>query len=166
MTDTNALLKFEEGYSATPYRDSEGYPTVAIGIRIGPKGAPLANYCFTVPLVVAEAWTDTFVDSLLHQIDTNPKYVQIKGALAACQMSAVMAPIKQNPRCAVVISMAYQMGLDGLMQFVNTLGLMVQHQFNDAADNMLKSKWASQTPKRAKRHADQMRSNVWAKEYV
>lgn len=164
MTDTNDLLRFEEGYSATPYRDSEGYPTVAIGIRIGPRGSPLNGYQFTVPLVVAEAWTDTFVDDLLHQIDTNPKYAAIRTALAACKASA--APVlKESPRCAVLISMAYQMGLDGLALFVNTLSLMATAQFGDAADAMLKSRWATQAPNRAKRHADQMRNNTWAKEY-
>lgn len=165
MTDTNDLLRFEEGYSATPYRDSEGYPTVAIGIRIGPKGAPLAGYQFRVPLVVAEAWTDTFVDDMLHQIDTNPKYAGIKIALGRCQQAALIAPVKQNPRCAVLISMAYQMGLDGLAGFVNTLTLIDHGAFDSAADNMLKSKWAAQTPDRAKRHADQMRSGIWYKGY-
>jgi hypothetical protein len=44
------ILNFEEGYKEKPYIDTQGYPTVAGGIKIGPKGAKLSNYTFTVPL--------------------------------------------------------------------------------------------------------------------
>ena len=61
--------------------------------------------------------------------------------------------------------MAYQMGIDGLAGFKNTLKNIAAGRWNDAATGMLDSKWAKQTPNRARRHAEQMRTNIWAKEY-
>lgn len=50
-----------------------------------------------------------------------------------------------------LVNMAYQMGIDGLMQFKNTLKLIDDGKYTEAANNALKSKWAQQTPHRAKK---------------
>jgi lysozyme len=57
--------------------------------------------------------------------------------------------------------MAFQMGVTGLMGFKNTLALVEQGKYQDAAENMLKSKWAQQTPARAQRISNQMRTGDW-----
>jgi lysozyme len=57
--------------------------------------------------------------------------------------------------------MAFQMGTDGLLGFKNTLALIRDGKYTEAADAMLASKWATQTPARAKRLSDQMRSGQW-----
>lgn len=56
-------------------------------------------------------------------------------------------------RQAVLISMAFQMGINGLMAFVHFLGAVRDGRWNAAAGEMLDSKWAKQTPKRAARAA-------------
>lgn len=50
-----------------------------------------------------------------------------------------------------LINMAYQMGINGLLGFKNTLRLIDEGKYPEAAKNALKSKWATQTPNRAKR---------------
>ncbi|MFV0678197.1 hypothetical protein [Variovorax sp. tm] len=57
--------------------------------------------------------------------------------------------------------MSFQLGVDGLLGFKHTLALIEEGNYTFAADNMLKSKWADQTPARAKRLANQMRTGVW-----
>ena len=47
--------------------------------------------------------------------------------------------------------MAFQMGIPGLQKFTTTLSLIEQGKYKEAAESALKSKWASQTPNRAKR---------------
>ena len=47
------------------------------------------------------------------------------------------------------------------MGFKNSLEMMRLGQFDAAADNFLRSKWAVQTPERAKRITDQIRLGVW-----
>jgi len=66
-----------------------------------------------------------------------------------------------EPRQAVLVSMAFQMGLAGLLGFRNTLAAIKAGRYEDAAGGMLASKWATQTPQRAARLAKQMRNDVW-----
>ena len=64
-------------------------------------------------------------------------------------------------RQGVLLNMSFQIGVDGLLGFKNTLKLVEQGDYESAADNMLLSRWAAQTPARAKRMADQMRTGQW-----
>lgn len=55
-----------------------------------------------------------------------------------------------NPtRQGVLVEMAYQMGVDGLLAFRRTIAHLARCEFADAAREMLQSKWAQQTPGRA-----------------
>ena len=64
-------------------------------------------------------------------------------------------------RQAALLNMSFQLGVDGLLGFKNTLKLVEQGDYESAAKNMLLSRWAEQTPARAKRMADQMRTGQW-----
>lgn len=55
-------------------------------------------------------------------------------------------------------SMAYQMGVNGLANFHQALTAISQEDWEDAATQMLNSIWAKQTPARAWRYADVIRS--------
>ena len=68
-----------------------------------------------------------------------------------------------EPRSDIFIQHGRQMGVEGLAGFKNTLALISQENFAAAASSMLMSKWARQTPNRAKRHADVMRSGSYRK---
>ncbi len=50
----------------------------------------------------------------------------------------------------VLVEMAYQMGVQGVLGFNNMLEALHEHDFELAADEMLNSRWAIQTPRRAK----------------
>ena len=152
MPDIISMLNYEEGFSAKPYYCSAGYPTIGIGQRIGPKGAPLKLYEFTVSKSLAAIWLADKVKETLADMD---KYTAIREAMAACN----------EPRQAILISMAYQMGADGLSKFTNTLKSVATHNWHAAQAGMLASKWAKQTPNRAKRHAQQMLTGVWYPDY-
>jgi len=64
-------------------------------------------------------------------------------------------------RFGVLLNMSFQMGVEGLLAFKNTLSMVRQGQYAQAAIGMLNSKWAGQTPERALRLADQMKTGVW-----
>lgn len=148
MSQIIAILNYEEGYRESPYIDSLGYPTVGVGIRIGPKGASLSNYTFRVPKSVSNEWTQVTVDQKISDMNTRQN---ISAALRQC-----------NPaRADVLYSMAYQLGVDGLAAFKNTLVMVSNGNFTGAANGMLDSLWARQTPKRAQRHAEVMRSGTY-----
>ena len=147
-----SLLNFEEGYSEKPYYCSEGYPTIGIGKRIGPKGAPLSQYQFTVSKQLAAVWLS---EELQQKVADMSTHANITAAMASCN----------DARKAILISMAYQMGADGLAKFANTLKAVAEQRWDDAASGMLASAWAKQTPNRAARHAQQMKTGEWCREY-
>lgn len=143
------ILHKEEGYKEQPYRCTEGYPTIAGGIRIGPKGANLANYTFTVPLAVGDCWMQCLVNDIRREMRNRSA---ISAALNLCN----------EAREDVLTSMAYQMGVDGLATFKNTLKSVAAGNYDEAAAGMLDSLWARQTPRRAQRHAEAMRSGNYS----
>lgn len=66
-----------------------------------------------------------------------------------------------DARKGVLINMAFQMGVDGLLGFKNTLAEIQAGNYAKAAEMMLMSKWATQTPERAKRLAKQIQTGDW-----
>ena len=56
----------------------------------------------------------------------------------------------------VLINMAFNMGIKGLMKFKNTLAAIERGDYKDAAEGMLMSKWAGQVGGRAKELSKQM----------
>jgi len=60
-------------------------------------------------------------------------------------------------RQRVLANMAFNMGIDGLLGFKNTLALIQGGNYAEAAAAMLQSKWAGQVGDRAKRLAEMMR---------
>lgn len=167
MTDVIKLLAFEEGFSEKPYYCSLNYPTGGIGMRLGPRGAALSNYTFKIPRVVADLWCRVHVDEVAEQLDADPDTQKAWRRLLA---AATGAPY-QDARCAVYLSMAYQMGVGvgadkaGLSAFKTTNGLIAVADWHNASIQMGKSAWATQTPNRAKRHMKQFDTGIWCPEY-
>jgi lysozyme len=64
-------------------------------------------------------------------------------------------------RFGALLNMAFQMGVDGLLGFKNTLAMVRAGDYVQASEGMLNSLWAKQTPARAKRISEQMRLGVW-----
>ena len=66
-----------------------------------------------------------------------------------------------EPRQAVLIGMAFQLGSKGLFAFTTTLSMVRVGRYVDAGEAMLDSRWAQQTPERAQRMVNQMESGEW-----
>ena len=147
-----SLLRYEEGFKEKPYFCSEGYPTIGTGIKLGPKGAALSNYQITISKEVDAVWMAEIIKQKVAEMSVNQG---ITAAMSSCN----------DARKSILISMAYQMGADGLAKFTNTLKAVAEQRWNDAANGMLNSAWAKQTPNRAKRHAQQMLTGEWSPEY-
>lgn len=66
-----------------------------------------------------------------------------------------------NARYGVLLNMAFNLGIRGLLGFKNTLRMIKEGKYQEAAKNMLLSKWASQVGNRARRLSIQMASGEW-----
>ena len=104
----------------------------------------------------------------------NGSSVTLKGALwlldldtaRVCEQVVAHIPwaVKLDQvRRDVLFNMAFQMGIGGLKKFTFTLGLARAGQYALAAKAMLQSKWAKQTPDRARELAEQMRTGAYAR---
>jgi len=65
-----------------------------------------------------------------------------------------------DPRQDVLVNMAFNLGLHGLLAFSDTLALIKGGQFQRAGLAMLDSTWAKQLPNRSHRLAMQMETGV------
>ena len=142
-------LKFEEGFSDRPYYCSEGYPTIGIGQRIGPKGESLSKYTFRCPLSVAEQWCSEEVERLSATLNKYDWYMHC-------------GPNRQ----AMLIAMAYQMGINGLLKFRKMLSALKNNDWESAYIEGLDSRWAKQTPERANREMKVIRFNKLDEHYT
>lgn len=137
--DLKQQLIREEGAESCAYQDSLGYWTIGVGRLIDSrKGGGLSN---------------EEIDMLLDN-DIKRNYEAVLKALPWIKKLS-------DQRQAVLIEMAFQMGVSGLLQFKRTLGSIEDGQYGEAAVEMLDSLWAQQTPERAKRLAKQMLTGEW-----
>lgn len=130
----------EEGEVLHAYKDHLGYLTIGVGILIDErKGGGITKE------------ESRFL--LLNRV---------KGVVEGIRKHLTwFDAIGNEPRKAVLIGMAFQMGLDGLLGFKNTLEMIRVGDYEKAAVGMLNSLWARQTPARAKRMAKQMETGEW-----
>ena len=117
-------IKQHEGKRHTPYKDSEGISTVGYGRNLE-----------AVPFSEDEI-------ELMFENDFN----RAKAGAEAFVAYQGMNEIRQG----VLIEMVFQMGVNGVGKFKNFLLAAQDHDWTRAAEEMLDSKWAKQTPERAK----------------
>lgn len=132
-------LRGEEGEVLYEYKDHLGYSTIGVGRLIDKrKGGGITEEESAYLL-------NNDVTKIVEQLDKRLSWwTKLDDA-----------------RKGVLVNMAFQMGVDGLLGFKNTLKMIESGQYEAAARGMLQSKWALQTPSRAKRMAEQMRTGVW-----
>lgn len=131
LNATEAYIHDEEGYRAKPYRCTSGALTIGIGYNLD-AGMP-----FDEAVLLMRHRIDKIRRALLERLEWFPKL--------------------NEARQAALLSMAYQMGLSGLLSFKRTLASMAAGDYEQASREMLESRWARQTPGRAQRTAYMMR---------
>ena len=137
--DLKSQLLREEGAESCAYQDSLGYWTIGVGRLIDSrKGGGLSN---------------DEIDFLLEN--------DIKAKTRDVLLALPWVPRLSEPRQAVLIGMAFQMGIGGLLKFKRMLGSVEDGQYGEAAVEMLDSAWAKQTFGRATRMAKQMETDEW-----
>ena len=140
MTPSDSLLlkelRRDEGVQYNKYIDSVGIPTCGVGHNL--KVYPLPEgWCF--PL------SDEQVDGLL----AADLMMVFSGLDAHVGWWRTLSYARQR----VLANMAFNLGVDGLLKFKNTLKFIQMGAYAEAATGMLVSTWARQTGKRAERLA-------------
>lgn len=119
------LLMEEEGLRLKPYRCTKNKLTIGFGRNLDAKGIS--------------------VEEAKIMLENDLKYVEEK-----LSKYDFWNNIDKNRR-DVLSNMAFQLGVEGLLQFTNFIKYIVQKDYKNASEEMLDSKWAREdTPSRAK----------------
>ena len=143
MSDLNneliVQLRRQEGEVLHAYYDPLGYLTIGVGRLIDKrKGGGITN-------VESAFLLNNDIERIRREVNDSLPWVPM------------LSPARQG----VLYNMAFQLGVDGLLGFRNTLTMIEQGQYEKAALAMLNSKWAGQTPERALEMSNQMRLDRW-----
>lgn len=130
-------IRREEGLRLSAYRDTEGVLTIGYGHT----GADVAE---------GMRWGIEHAKEVFA--------ADVRRAVAALDLEAVWWRNLNGPRQDVIGSMAFQLGLRGVLNFHRMVAAIRRGDFESAAEEMLSSKWAKQTPHRAARLAEQMKT--------
>lgn len=125
-------IKEHEGFRGSPYDDHLGYPTIGYGTKL--------------PLSEVEA---TLL--LKHRLsDMSEELFSKKPTVLGYP-----AEIKE-----VLLEMSYQMGVPNVLKFRKMFYALDKGAYEAAADEMIDSRWYKQTPNRATKLADIVRSCI------
>lgn len=145
MTDAKSLIKRQEGLRLTPYRDTLGNLTIGYGHLIN-------EACERFPDPLTELQAETlFIEDF-------------RRASHRCELLIPGYDELDEVRQAVLLSMAFNLGIKGLLRFQRFLEELRLGHWERAADEMLRSKWAGQVGNRATELADMMRAGMWIQE--
>lgn len=152
------MHRFEEGVKSTPYFDSRGFETIGIGHLMDQRiGGYLPAYARN-ELSAKGRLSDTVI-SRLYEEDLNRT---VDDLLRYLPWVFRLDPVRRD----VLIDMCFQMGIgspetgEGLRGFKNTLRYIQNGDYTQAARNMELSAWYKQTPNRAKRRINEMKTGV------
>lgn len=132
-------LRRDEGEVLHCYKDHLGFLTIGIGRLIDKrKGGGITSD-------EAAYLLSNDIDRVEREVSSRlPWYEQLNEA-----------------RKGALLNMAFQMGVQGLMGFTNSLAAVRDGRYHDAEYRLLQSTWALQTPDRARRVARQIATGEW-----
>jgi len=137
-------LKNDEGWVPHVYDDAtgeavhapHGYATIGFGMMIDKRRGG------GIPPTVADFWLG---------YEIQQRYTRLCDELPWLRT-------KPNPIKRALVNAAYNLGIGGLLSFHKTISLLQCDKYTEAADEMLRSRWAEQLPNRSRRITDMIRS--------
>lgn len=131
------MLIVHEGLRLKPYRCPAGYLTIGVGRNLEARGISREEAMVLLESDIAEA------------------EAAARGFFPAFDRF-------EEPRQAVLVDMAFNLGAVRLGGFRRFRAALERGDFEQAAREMLDSKWAKQVGPRARRLAEMMRRGTWA----
>ena len=136
------MLRFDEGLALKPYLDTAEPPKLTIGIGRNLDDVGISEQ--EALMLLDSDITHLLVDSRIQEI--------LKG--------------HDHIRQSVILNMAFNMGIVGLLKFKNMLSAFEAKDYVTAALEMLDSRWAEQVGDRSVRLASMMKSGTIHDDYI
>ena len=131
-------VKQHEGYKDHVYLDTRNKRTVGVG-----------------HLCVEDHWEDhkEYSEEMLMKVLKDDLKNAIRGAEELCSD----CPVLEDQAKEIIVEMVFQLGKTGVSKFRNMWKALKVPDYPTAAKEMLDSRWAKQTPNRAKEMSDHMK---------
>ena len=136
IEQTKAEIKKEEGFRMEVYKDTLGFSTGGYGHKMLDGETPPTDMA---------GWTKLFERDFAR-------------AMSGAEELLMICPNVDDTARHIVVEMCYQMGSYGVSKFHGMLSALQESDYVTASKEMLDSRWAKQTPKRAMRMAERMRN--------
>ncbi|MCY4762670.1 glycoside hydrolase family protein [Klebsiella aerogenes] len=149
------MIRFDEGSKNTVYKDSEGYWTVGVGHLLTKNPSKDVAIAELDKLVGHKSYgyiNDQEIQKILTK-DINRTVKDISRTDLALTYTVI-----DEVRRAALVNMVFQLGATGVLGFKKMLQHLNNREYALASDEALDSKWAVQTPARAKRVTEVIRN--------
>jgi lysozyme len=162
MTKLIQQLTLHEGLRFRPYKCTAGKLTIGIGRNLDDKPILASEQQKLFGKVLTQQQlTETLNRGITkEQAELILSWDVLDAVADAKALLPNFAKLSEQ-RQFVIIDMAFNMGRRGLGTFRNTLRMINEGDYTQAAANMLKSKWAKQVKSRAIRLSIMMRDNLY-----
>ena len=129
-------IKINEGFRANIYQCTAGVDTVGYGFNV--------NYLEQDELALNNGVVEPMTPEVAHKI------LELKLKKLKIALIREFSWVEQKPVIVqeALLEMAYQLGIPKMKSFSQTLAYIKEDNYQQAATNLRKSKWAKQTPRR------------------
>lgn len=157
--DIFGMLRIDEGCKLELYKDTEGFWTIGIGQLITKN--PSYNVARDeLDRLMGRVCNGRITQQEAENLFNSSVEKARKGILGNATLKPVYDVLDEVRRCAL-INMVFQMGVTGVAGFTNSLRMLKEKRWDDAAVNLAKSRWYNQTPNRAKRVIATFKTGTW-----
>lgn len=132
----NQLMR-HEGLRLKPYRCTANKLTIGVGRNLEDKGISVDEAMHLLKNDVRDCWIDleNFNDKLISELSLTRQYV--------------------------LVNMCFNLGINRLKGFKKMWAALERHDYDEAAKEMLDSKWSTDVGERSFELAEQMRSGIF-----
>nr|4U14_A Chain A, Muscarinic acetylcholine receptor M3,Endolysin,Muscarinic acetylcholine receptor M3 [synthetic construct] len=153
------MLRIDEGLRLKIYKDCEGYYTIGIG-HLLTKSPSLNAAKSELDKAIGRNTNGVITKDEAEKLFNQDVDAAVRGILRNAKLKPVYDSLDAVRRCAL-INMVFQMGETGVAGFTNSLRMLQQKRWDEAAVNLAKSRWYNQCPNRAKRVITTFRTGTW-----
>nr|6D9M_A Chain A, Fusion protein of Endolysin,Response receiver sensor diguanylate cyclase, GAF domain-containing [Tequatrovirus T4] len=153
------MLRIDQGLRLKIYKDTEGYYTIGIG-HLLTKSPSLNAAKSELDKAIGRNTNGVITKDEAEKLFNQDVDAAVRGILRNAKLKPVYDSLDAVRRAAL-INMVFQMGETGVAGFTNSLRMLQQKRWDEAAVNLAKSRWYNQTPNRAKRVITTFRTGTW-----
>lgn len=153
------MLRIDEGLKLSLYKDTEGFWTVGIG-HLVTKNPSLSFAKSELDKMVGRKCNGQITKEEAEKLFNQDVDKATQGIIGNAKLKPVYDSLDAVRRCALV-NMVFQMGVAGTAEFTNSLRMLQQKRWEEAAINLAQSKWYRQTTNRARRVIATFKTGTW-----